>query len=398
MKRNGPHAPSLRVVAAPRGGRISPWGGPAAKPGAPAPCTCARFGARRARAQRGAALLMAMLTVTLVATFAAAAAWQQWRATEVEAAQRTRVQAGWVLVGALDWARLILRQDAMTGGADYLSEPWAVPLEEARLSAFLAAGQGPAGGAPSHSDDDDAMNASLSGRIIDLQSRLNVLNLVAGGTISQPAMLAFGRLFSVLGLPQAELNLLAQNLQLALTNQAPITAPATSAAAATSIASAATNTTASSGSNDNPTAPLLPQRVGQLVWLGLSPGTLAALRPYITLLPVPTPVNLNTAGAQVLYACIPGLEMADAQRLVQQRQGTYFATLAAASAALGAKAGPLNPTEHAVSSRFFEVIGRFRLDQTVVQERSAVQREGLAVSVLWRERGVPPVSADTLGP
>ncbi len=341
---------------------------------------------------------MAMLTVTLVATFAAAAAWQQWRATEVEAAQRTRVQAGWVLVGALDWARLILRQDAMTGGADYLSEPWAVPLEEARLSAFLAAGQGPAGGAPSHSDDDDAMNASLSGRIIDLQSRLNVLNLVAGGTISQPAMLAFGRLFSVLGLPQAELNLLAQNLQLALTNQAPITAPATSAAAATSIASAATNTTASSGSNDNPTAPLLPQRVGQLVWLGLSPGTLAALRPYITLLPVPTPVNLNTAGAQVLYACIPGLEMADAQRLVQQRQGTYFATLAAASAALGAKAGPLNPTEHAVSSRFFEVIGRFRLDQTVVQERSAVQREGLAVSVLWRERGVPPVSADTLGP
>ena len=212
-------------------------------------------------AQRGAALLMAMLTVTLVATFAAAAAWQQWRATEVEAAERTRVQAGWVLVGALDWARLILRQDAMTGGADYLSEPWAVPLEEARLSTFLAAGQGPAGGAPSDSDDDNAMNEFLSGRIIDLQSRLNVLNLVAGGTVSQPAMLAFGRLFSVLGLPQSELDLLAQNLQLALTNQTPIAIAATSAAASTSIGSAATNTTATtttSGSNDNPAAPLLP--------------------------------------------------------------------------------------------------------------------------------------------
>lgn len=33
--------------------------------------------------QRGAALLMAMLTVTLVATFAAAAMWQQWRSVEV---------------------------------------------------------------------------------------------------------------------------------------------------------------------------------------------------------------------------------------------------------------------------------------------------------------------------
>lgn len=351
----------------------------------------------RATAQRGAALLMAMLTVTLVATFAAAAAWQQWRATEVESGQRTRVQAGWVLVGALDWARLILRQDARTGGADYLSEPWAVPLEEARLSTFLAAGQGPGGAAPGNSDDDDAMNAFLSGRIVDLQSRLNVLDLVANGGISQPAMQAFSRLFSVLGLPQSELSLLAQNLQLALSNQTASAATTTSTTTAAS-GSIGANAGTSSASSDNPAAPLLPQRVGQLVWLGLSPATLAALRPYITLLPVPTPVNLNTASAAVLYACIPGLEMADAQRLVQQRQGSYFATLAAASAALGAKAGPLNPVQHAVSSSFFEVIGRFRLDQTVVQERSAVQRNGLAVSVLWRERGVPPASADTLPP
>ncbi|TNF54025.1 MAG: general secretion pathway protein GspK, partial [Burkholderiales bacterium] len=33
--------------------------------------------------QKGAALLLAMLTVTLVASLAAAALWQQWRATEI---------------------------------------------------------------------------------------------------------------------------------------------------------------------------------------------------------------------------------------------------------------------------------------------------------------------------
>ena len=38
------------------------------------------------RRQRGAALLAAMLTVTLVATLAASAMWQQWRAVEVETA------------------------------------------------------------------------------------------------------------------------------------------------------------------------------------------------------------------------------------------------------------------------------------------------------------------------
>lgn len=38
------------------------------------------------RRHRGVALLAAMLTVTLVATFAATALWQQWRSVEVETA------------------------------------------------------------------------------------------------------------------------------------------------------------------------------------------------------------------------------------------------------------------------------------------------------------------------
>jgi general secretion pathway protein K len=79
------------------------------------------------RRQRGAALLTAMLTVVLVASMAAAALWQQWRSVEVETAERTRTQSLWILTGALDWARLILREDARSGGADHLGEPWAVP-------------------------------------------------------------------------------------------------------------------------------------------------------------------------------------------------------------------------------------------------------------------------------
>jgi general secretion pathway protein K len=59
-----------------------------------------------------------MLTVTLVATFAAAAMWQQWRAIEVETAERGRIQSAWILVGALDWSRLILREDSLAQGGD----------------------------------------------------------------------------------------------------------------------------------------------------------------------------------------------------------------------------------------------------------------------------------------
>ena len=80
--------------------------------------------------QRGAAVLLAMLTVALVATLAATALWQQWRGVEIEWRERERLQASWILVGALDWARLILREDGRTGGADHLSEPWSIALRE----------------------------------------------------------------------------------------------------------------------------------------------------------------------------------------------------------------------------------------------------------------------------
>ena len=113
--------------------------------------------------ERGAALLLAMLTVTLVATLSAAALWQQWRSAEVEAAERRRLQAGWILVGALDWARLILREDGRgnrnSGASDHLGEPWATPLEEARLSSFLAADK--------NNSAEELMPAFLSGEMVD---------------------------------------------------------------------------------------------------------------------------------------------------------------------------------------------------------------------------------------
>ena len=51
------------------------------------------------RRQSGAALLMAMITVALVATLAAGSLWRQWRGVEVERAERARVQSDWILTG-----------------------------------------------------------------------------------------------------------------------------------------------------------------------------------------------------------------------------------------------------------------------------------------------------------
>jgi general secretion pathway protein K len=318
-----------------------------------------------ARKQTGAALLMAMLTVTLVATFASAAMWQQWRSVEVETAERSRVQASWVLTGALDWARLILREDARSGGADHLAEPWAVPLQEARMSTFLSADK------PGTGDTTDtATEAFMSGQISDLQARMNVLNLVEAGRISEPSLRAFAKLFELLGIPAQQLSTLAENLRFAA------------------------DTSADNGSASQ--APLMPQRVEQLVWLGLSQQSVTRLEPYVTFLPARTPINLNTASAEVIYASVPALEMADAQRLVTERERAHFRTVADAGKLVGDIAGQLSDGQHSVATRFFEVRGRLRIDNIVVEERSVVQRDGLDVKTLSRERGVPTLPAAAL--
>lgn len=317
---------------------------------------------RRAR-QVGAALLAAMLTVTLVATFAAAAMWQQWRAIEVETAERARIQSAWILIGALDWSRLILREDALArggDGTDNLSEPWAVPLQEARLSTFLAANRNVAQVEDASTDTSDAF---LSGQITDQQGLLNLRNLAGDKQVDATALRQFARLFDYLGLPRQQLDQLAQQMQRATARE-----------------------------GDPNAAPLLPQTVTQLGWWGLPQTSIDALTPYVTLLPVRTQVNLNTASAVVLWASADGLDMADAQRLVQQRATQYFRNPGEA-AELVRQGSAINASTHAVASAYFEVRGRLRLDGAVVEERSLIFKQRGEVRTLWRERGGLPAAA-----
>lgn len=309
--------------------------------------------------QAGVALLTAMLTVTLVASLAAAAAWQQWRDVALEAAERARAQAAWILVGAQDWSRLVLREDARAGGlADHLAEPWSVPLQEARLSTFLAAENNVA-----QADDasTDMADAFLSGQISDLQARLNLANLVQpDGEIAPADFRRFSRLFERLGLPAPALNQLVEGVRQA---QAP-------------------------DDRDGDNAPLQPPTPASLGWLGLPPFTVAALAPHVAWLPERTPVNLNTAGPEVLYATLDGLDAAGIQTLLRAREARHFRSLQDVKDLLGPQR-TLDPNLHGVGSSYFEVRGRLRLDGTLVEERSIVRRRGGEVLPLLRERGGP---------
>ncbi len=335
--------------------------------------------------QRGAALISAMLVVTLVATLASVALWQQWRHVEVESAERHRVQSGWLLNGALDWSRLILREDAFaggnngvgSGGADHLAEPWALPLKEAKLSTFLAQDQQLREGDP---------EVFLSGQVTDAQSRINLSNWFEGidgqrtGQLNPSMQAAMSRLFNVLGLPASELLLLSREWQVA--------AQAAKAPLGSQVGTPAGNPTG---------AALLPQQVTQLQWLGLSRETVERLSPHVTILPEVAPVNLNTASAEVIYAVVPGLDLATAQQFVQQRARAHFTNLPDASKALGGKS--LEARWHTVGSRFFQVWGRLRMEDRTQEETALILRDSGNVSFVWRQKiaGIlPPPKLESL--
>ena len=346
-------------------------------------------------AQRGAALIGAMLVVTLVATLASVALWQQWKHVEVESAERHRVQASLLLNGALDWSRLILREDSLArggagssnsgGGAggqanpstDHLAEPWALPLKEAKLSTFLAQDQQLREGDP---------EVFLSGQMTDAQSRINLTNWTEGNDskgntqLNETMQIALVRLFKVLDLPLIELERLGQAWR-AASQAAKLAKP--------EVGQALTNTA--------PGTALLPQQITQLQWLGVSRETVQRLAPFVTILPQATPVNLNTASAEVIYAMVLGLDLATAQQFVQQRSRSHFGNLSEAGKALGGKT--LEARWFAVGSRFFEVWGRLRMEDRTHEETALLFRDTGNVTFVWRQKiaGIlPPPNQQSL--
>jgi general secretion pathway protein K len=309
------------------------------------------------KGQSGMALITAMITVLAVSIIVSAALWKSWTLSQAESSKRHADQAQWLLSAALDWSRVILKEDLRASQTDNLTEPWAVPLQEVKLSSFLKASANSNEATQSNNAQDDllASQVFLSGQITDEHSRLNFFNLLVTNPTPPPVANAFARLFESLHLPQSEL------LQLM-------------------------SAFASAQKNEN--APLWPQRFENLTSWGLSPSTLATLKPYATWINESTTVNLNTASPLVLYATLGDIEMSQAERLASQRASQPWSTLGDIQNALGPQhALSVNANYHQLSSKYFMVSGKIRIDETQIVSRSLVQRTPSQVLIVWSERG-----------
>lgn len=302
---------------------------------------------RRPRPARGAALLVAMVLLTVVATLAAGMVWQQWRAVEVEGAERARAQAALLLTGGIDIGRHVLRENARQVRPEFKRKQFQqlvnLPLEESSLSSLLAADR--------NNNATVDLDAFISGGLTDAQGRYNLMNLFAGdGQLDPKQVAVLERLCTLVGVSGGVAADLARQLQLAR---------------------AATD----------PAAPLMPERVDDLVWLGLDADSLARLSPHLVLLPVATPVNLNTAGREVLAAVLPGMDLGGADRLIRQREQKPL-DQPPVDTATGQPVPGVG-----LDSRFAFVQGRLRVGNRVQQELALLEvRNGPRVTVLQRQR------------
>ena len=279
--------------------------------------------------------------------------WNQFVLLRTIENQQLVGQTRLLLRSALDWSRAILREDQRTSTFDALTEPWAQGLEETRLDQL-------------GETTTLASNASIAGSIEDAQSRLNLRNLLGQeGVVYEPDLMALRRLAVLLGLPEQTADLIAARMLESLGNP---------------------TTERPMGSAAKPIPLFLPTDLAGIP--GIDGQAAAKLAPYVVILDERTPVNVNTASAEVIAARIPGLSIADARSLVAERERiSYFPNVGSFRNSLRNRGQPGGDDELSVSSRYFLVRGQVRLDRAQTRMESLVKRSTLAtqaVVVLWQ--------------
>jgi general secretion pathway protein K len=304
------------------------------------------------RHARGAAIITAMLVVTLAAVVVSSLFWREHVAVRSIENRLALAQGRWIERAALDWAKVILRADQRSGNVDHLGEPWAVPVVDTRLDETVTAG------AKLGNADRSAL---LAGQVVDAQARFNLASLAsAEGLASAPHVQAFRRLLAILGRPEV---LADRALQRVLDASPRVV----------------------DGQRRDPASPPLTCLADLAEVEGFDAATLAALEPFVIVLPRPTTVNVNTAAPEVLAAMLEEVELSSARRFVARRERTFFRSLAEAAEQFDERP-VLAPVLMSVSTNFFIVTGVIRYDRVESQSETLLERLSDRVEVIWQHR------------
>ncbi len=309
-------------------------------------------------AQRGVALVTALLVVALAVTAAVAMATRLHVDVRRTGNLLHGEQAYAYALSAENWAYVILRKDAKDNKHDAADEDWATALPPISVEGGV-----------------------VSGRITDLQGRFNVNNLVnAAGEPVEGEIAYFRRLLEILELDPSLSSALQDWIDPDI------------------------NATFPNGAEDDAyllldppyraaNRPLVSFSELRLVQ-GFTAEVIAALEPHVTALPVPTTLNVNTATPQLLLALDEQMTAQDVEQLVAERERAAFVDVAS-FLSHDALAGLQLAVQPGVASNWFRVLTDVQVGSGQARVVSLLERVDGKLRIVSRtrttERILPPV-------
>lgn len=289
--------------------------------------------------QRGVAIVTALLVVVLSAVLVSGVVWRVYKNGRSVMHESSRIQARQVMRSAIEWASVILREDARVSATDTLAEPWAVPLADTRLDESLR---------PQVTGGDRSTSARLSGAIEDAQGRFNLFNLGLDETAARKEIRAFRRLCGAIGLDAPRCDAV---LQAARRRHK-------------AVVRQWTDLKSDGGIDDT---------------------AIETLKPYVIWLPAFTRVNANTASAEVLYAVLQTIDFGAAQQLLVTRDRAPFKDEADVRSRMpnGGQSAP-DTGQIDVKSQFFLVKGSVQVQESRLRAEALIQRQDNRVYTVWR--------------
>lgn len=272
----------------------------------------------------GVALITAILVVALAATVAVAMVSRQQFAVRRSANLLAMEQGLLYQQGIEGWAGQILRRDGRDNDSDGPADDWASQLPPLPVEGGM-----------------------IAGRIDDLQGLFNLNTLWSDGKVDEQALARLKRLMMVVGVEQF------------------------SASAVVDWIDSDIDATPPDGAEDDSYLGAQPahrsanQRLGSaselLLMAGMGSDDYRRLAPFVTALPLPTAINVNTAPKEVLQALAEGLSAGDAEALLAARGEKGFGSVQEflqqqVLAGRGVAAAGIS-----VSSNFFRVSSRIRI-------------------------------------
>ncbi len=297
--------------------------------------------------QKGVAVVTVLLLTVLCLSIVTSLFWEQQVQVRSIENQRLQLQQYWILRGALNWAKLILIEDAKFSATDDLTEPWNTPLMETRLDEY----------AKDSKIQTNSVDAILSGYIVDAQSKFNIIRLATNGKINSNNVEIFARLLRDLDLP-SHLSLV---FGTALANQQKWSVHEDKLIS---------GTIGFSNLNDLLALP------------GFNNKILRLLEEHIIILPRITKTNINTASLSVIAAELD-IAYTDARNLVAMRENAIFldtSDFVSRTLQLGLKVQSRNIT---VKSDFFIILGNVKINKSLIQKKCLIERTPESAYLIW---------------